>query len=1011
MIMSRMDVNALKEIPGYKPIVKIVLQTQIQLLLEQLSDHTGGESIVMTAGVNDGSLTYYGSTGGRGFLEDQEDLKSKYLAYCMKSHLSPKTMQVGKRTNESSHFESCNNAKRRRKHGLPHLEETITDKQPYRSFTAEPVNDNESLLMQSDTGAGFMPEVSLPNPLDLNDTQTLHRDNEQMKGATPTVDALGSEITFGERGHSVGGPRNGAHDARRMGHPTLVVKGGRNDGDSKNKDRLSTVEDRNAAVDDERLAQLLAEDEQMSADSSDNYFEDNDDKDEDPVERKSIGSSCHGNFEIKIENVEGDHGIVKTDIESDDDVIIIDIDSDKNTSSKDSGDKGYRENVTGKESGDNKVKDEIGKYLAEQRKVMNFAISPNYKGSDHKLVSPKQRNASKPLIKKSNTVDRGYLQDMSRQEALKTSVSLLNKPLDVALLGKRRDSKSKSPIRGSVSPNTNLKDGKKTDNNLDEGMSALSNVKVKTEAPWSVKPGEVDLRFSDSGRIRFDSGYCIYSEDEKREITRYACKCSADDASKRYSVPINTVKYWMKYGNKHKHDKYSEERRSEVLAFASKYGLVAASSNFNVPYNTVRFWRRSSDTKGSFQEMGRFKTCTSKYTEEEREKITQYAFENGTVAASKHYRVPFGTISVWKSWKKQKISRAKGPAVLKKSGLVCRKEGNWMRCGIDTERKIVDWVKEKYEKKEHVSGKMVLSLVKEKLPMFKATYGWLNGFLTRNGLKNHVSHGSKDSKQAVEGISKVPGEVSQNKGPSEDNQASVGEDRKGRRKRRNFTEVQKANILRYATVRSVKAACLFYKVAPSQLYTWRATRALIKESKVLGKINTGPTCTSGMASNEETMSENSHIGARPDNADNICIVTESSESDLKEREEEVYTEPDITQDGDTNSNNINSHDNVETTRVDDPKIQPSPNPKLHKKINNPKGRNVSYGEKIDFEIFWWIIQQGKQGKEVSGNMIRAHALSLVKQKRPDLDFKASDSWMKAFLRRHNLELHFEKDDQ
>ena len=33
--MSRMDMNALKEIPGYKPIMKIVLQSQIQLLVSQ----------------------------------------------------------------------------------------------------------------------------------------------------------------------------------------------------------------------------------------------------------------------------------------------------------------------------------------------------------------------------------------------------------------------------------------------------------------------------------------------------------------------------------------------------------------------------------------------------------------------------------------------------------------------------------------------------------------------------------------------------------------------------------------------------------------------------------------------------------------------------------------------------------------------------------------------------------------------------------------------------------------
>ena len=43
----------------------------------------------------------------------------------------------------------------------------------------------------------------------------------------------------------------------------------------------------------------------------------------------------------------------------------------------------------------------------------------------------------------------------------------------MALLGKKRDSKSKSPIRGSLSPNTKLKDDKKN-NDLDEGTSGAN---------------------------------------------------------------------------------------------------------------------------------------------------------------------------------------------------------------------------------------------------------------------------------------------------------------------------------------------------------------------------------------------------------------------------------------------------------------------------------------------------------------------------------------------------------
>lgn len=88
------DMEVLKEIPGYKAIMKAVLKTQIQLLVEQLCDHTGEESIILTASVNDGSLSHLGSITGKGFLEGREEIKSQFLGYCLKSHHRKKTQEV-----------------------------------------------------------------------------------------------------------------------------------------------------------------------------------------------------------------------------------------------------------------------------------------------------------------------------------------------------------------------------------------------------------------------------------------------------------------------------------------------------------------------------------------------------------------------------------------------------------------------------------------------------------------------------------------------------------------------------------------------------------------------------------------------------------------------------------------------------------------------------------------------------------------------------------------------------
>ncbi|XP_052759607.1 zinc finger protein 263-like isoform X3 [Mya arenaria] len=85
MNASQMEQEVLREIPGYKAILKSVLKSQIQFLMEQMSDQTGEESVVLTASIHDGSMCALGSTTGRGFMDGKDEIKAQFLGYCIKS--------------------------------------------------------------------------------------------------------------------------------------------------------------------------------------------------------------------------------------------------------------------------------------------------------------------------------------------------------------------------------------------------------------------------------------------------------------------------------------------------------------------------------------------------------------------------------------------------------------------------------------------------------------------------------------------------------------------------------------------------------------------------------------------------------------------------------------------------------------------------------------------------------------------------------------------------------------
>ncbi|KAH3709809.1 hypothetical protein DPMN_069274 [Dreissena polymorpha] len=84
--MAAPDMDVIKEVPGYKVILKAVLKSQIQQLVEQLAASTDEESVILTASVSDGTLSHLGSDSGKNFLEDHEDIKSQFLGFCLKRH-------------------------------------------------------------------------------------------------------------------------------------------------------------------------------------------------------------------------------------------------------------------------------------------------------------------------------------------------------------------------------------------------------------------------------------------------------------------------------------------------------------------------------------------------------------------------------------------------------------------------------------------------------------------------------------------------------------------------------------------------------------------------------------------------------------------------------------------------------------------------------------------------------------------------------------------------------------
>ncbi|XP_045196373.2 zinc finger protein 595-like [Mercenaria mercenaria] len=77
------DLIAMKDSPTYMPILRSVLKSQIQFLVEQLSG-AGEETLILSANVNDGVVDQLGSEPGKMFANVYDDFKSEFLEFCQK---------------------------------------------------------------------------------------------------------------------------------------------------------------------------------------------------------------------------------------------------------------------------------------------------------------------------------------------------------------------------------------------------------------------------------------------------------------------------------------------------------------------------------------------------------------------------------------------------------------------------------------------------------------------------------------------------------------------------------------------------------------------------------------------------------------------------------------------------------------------------------------------------------------------------------------------------------------
>lgn len=87
------DLYSMKDSPSYQPILRAILKSQIQLLVEQLCE-TGEETLILTANIHDGMVDQLGSNYGKQFVEVYDDFKAEFLGFCQKKDKKRKMDQA-----------------------------------------------------------------------------------------------------------------------------------------------------------------------------------------------------------------------------------------------------------------------------------------------------------------------------------------------------------------------------------------------------------------------------------------------------------------------------------------------------------------------------------------------------------------------------------------------------------------------------------------------------------------------------------------------------------------------------------------------------------------------------------------------------------------------------------------------------------------------------------------------------------------------------------------------------
>ncbi|KAL4233238.1 hypothetical protein ACF0H5_007922 [Mactra antiquata] len=77
------DLMRYKDSPLYQPVLRSILKSQIQHLVEQLQE-TGEETLILTANIRNQDVTELGSESGKEFVDMYDDFKSEFLGFCQR---------------------------------------------------------------------------------------------------------------------------------------------------------------------------------------------------------------------------------------------------------------------------------------------------------------------------------------------------------------------------------------------------------------------------------------------------------------------------------------------------------------------------------------------------------------------------------------------------------------------------------------------------------------------------------------------------------------------------------------------------------------------------------------------------------------------------------------------------------------------------------------------------------------------------------------------------------------